>query len=143
MDRRSIPYLLRYCDWPILPLIFGAKSALSISTQSGLVPTRTGSPYWMRRFIYEKDMEALDMNKYKRTRSCLPCLLLTIAVAIAAPYPASAQGEADFKGKTVRIVVGTATGGGFDLYARLVAQFLGKHLPGEPMVVVQNMPGGS
>jgi tripartite-type tricarboxylate transporter receptor subunit TctC len=83
------------------------------------------------------------MNKYKRTRSCLPCLLLTIAVAIAAPYPAGAQGEADFKGKTVRIVVGTATGGGVDLYARLVAQFLGKHLPGEPMVVVQNMPGGS
>lgn len=56
---------------------------------------------------------------------------------------ADAQSEANFKGKTVRIVIGTSTGGGVDLYARLIAQFLGKHLPGEPVVLVQNMPGGS
>src|SRR6185369_17647300 len=56
---------------------------------------------------------------------------------------AAAQSEPNFKGKTVRIVIGTATGGGVDLYARLIAQFLGKHLAGEPVVLVQNMPGGS
>jgi tripartite-type tricarboxylate transporter receptor subunit TctC len=55
----------------------------------------------------------------------------------------SAQSEVDFKGKTVRLVIGTSTGGGVDLYARLVAQFLGKHLPGEPLIVAQNMPGAS
>jgi tripartite-type tricarboxylate transporter receptor subunit TctC len=55
----------------------------------------------------------------------------------------SAQSEVDLKGKTVRLVIGTSTGGGVDLYARLVAQFLGKHLPGEPVIIAQNMPGAS
>ena len=55
----------------------------------------------------------------------------------------SAQIDGDFKGKTVRLIIGTSTGGGVDLYARLVAQFLGKHLPGEPVIVAQNMPGAS
>jgi tripartite-type tricarboxylate transporter receptor subunit TctC len=56
---------------------------------------------------------------------------------------AGAQGQPDFKGKTVKIIIGTATGGGVDLWTRLIAQYLGKHLPGEPTVIVQNMPGGS
>jgi tripartite-type tricarboxylate transporter receptor subunit TctC len=55
----------------------------------------------------------------------------------------SAQSDIDFKGKTVRLIIGTSTGGGVDLYARLVAQFLGKHLPGEPVIIPQNMPGAS
>ena len=55
----------------------------------------------------------------------------------------SAQSDGDFKGKTVRLIIGTSTGGGVDLYARLVAQFLGKHLPGEPVIIAQNMPGAS
>jgi len=55
----------------------------------------------------------------------------------------SAQSEVDFKGKTIRLIIGTSTGGGVDLYARLVAQFLGKHLPGEPVIIPQNMPGAS
>jgi tripartite-type tricarboxylate transporter receptor subunit TctC len=56
---------------------------------------------------------------------------------------AVAQSEADFKGKTIKLIIGTSTGGGVDLYARLVAQFLSKHLPGEPTIVAQNMPGAS
>jgi tripartite-type tricarboxylate transporter receptor subunit TctC len=55
---------------------------------------------------------------------------------------ASAQGSADFyKGKTVQIVVGFGVGGGYDLYARALSRYLGKHLPGNPNVVVQNMEG--
>ena len=46
-----------------------------------------------------------------------------------------------FSGKTVSILVGYEAGGGYDLYARLVAQFLGHYLPGQPTVIVQNMPG--
>jgi tripartite-type tricarboxylate transporter receptor subunit TctC len=54
----------------------------------------------------------------------------------------AADAIADFyKGKTVNIIVGYGTGGGYDLYARVIAQFLGKHIPGEPTVIVQNMPG--
>ncbi|MCC6887865.1 MAG: hypothetical protein IT536_04955 [Hyphomicrobiales bacterium] len=57
---------------------------------------------------------------------------------------AEAQGAADFfKGKTVSIVVSYAPGGGYDNYSRLLARHLGKHIPGKPSVVVQNMPGAA
>jgi tripartite-type tricarboxylate transporter receptor subunit TctC len=48
---------------------------------------------------------------------------------------------ADFHGKTVRLIVGVAPGGGYDLYARLMAPHLQSHLPGQPNVVVENMTG--
>src|SRR5262245_20807206 len=45
-----------------------------------------------------------------------------------------------FRGKTVNILVGSQPGGGYDLYARLLAEFLGRHIQGQPTVIVQNMP---
>jgi tripartite-type tricarboxylate transporter receptor subunit TctC len=62
------------------------------------------------------------------------------AVLIAAQAHAETTHEF-YKGKTVELYVGTGPGGGYDLYARLIARFLGKHIPGEPTVVVKNMPG--
>jgi tripartite-type tricarboxylate transporter receptor subunit TctC len=46
-----------------------------------------------------------------------------------------------YKGKIVRIVVGASAGGGYDTYSRTLARHLGKHIPGEPAFVVENMPG--
>ncbi len=46
-----------------------------------------------------------------------------------------------FKGQTMRIVVGLSAGGGFDTYARTIARHMGKHIPGNPTIVVENMPG--
>src|SRR4030095_7532340 len=46
-----------------------------------------------------------------------------------------------YQGKTLKVVVGTAAGGGYDQWARLMAQHIGKHIHGNPMVIVQNMPG--
>jgi tripartite-type tricarboxylate transporter receptor subunit TctC len=46
-----------------------------------------------------------------------------------------------FKGKAVRIVVGTTAGGAFDAYARTLARYLGKYIPGNPTFIVENMPG--
>lgn len=46
-----------------------------------------------------------------------------------------------YQGKTVRLVIGSSAGGGYDLWARLIARYLGKHIPGHPEVVPQNMPG--
>ncbi|MBM2803947.1 MAG: family tricarboxylate transporter, receptor protein, partial [Deltaproteobacteria bacterium] len=46
-----------------------------------------------------------------------------------------------YKGKTLRIIVGTSAGGGFDTYTRTIARHLGKHIPGQPAIVVENMPG--
>ena len=49
--------------------------------------------------------------------------------------------EAFYRGRTVTIVVGSAVGGGFDAYARLVGRHLGRFIPGNPTVIVQNIPG--
>jgi len=46
-----------------------------------------------------------------------------------------------YKGKTIRIVVGAAPGGSFDLHARLLARHIAKHIPGNPTIIVDNMPG--
>jgi tripartite-type tricarboxylate transporter receptor subunit TctC len=53
----------------------------------------------------------------------------------------SAASDEFFKGKAIRLVVGNSVGGAQDDWARFVAQYLGKHIPGNPDIVVQNMPG--
>ena len=65
------------------------------------------------------------------------------AIALAAPLStAHAQSPADFyKGKTVEIYIGYSVGGAYDVYARLLARHMGKHLPGRPTVVNKNMEG--
>ena len=54
--------------------------------------------------------------------------------------PATAQ-DSFYKGKTVRIIVGASAGGGYDTYSRTIARHMGKHIPGNPTFVVDNMPG--
>jgi tripartite-type tricarboxylate transporter receptor subunit TctC len=71
-------------------------------------------------------------------------LSLLIVVATSSLAPAHAQSVADFyKGKTITILVGSDVGGGYDLHARLLARFMGKHIPGQPSIIVQNKPGAS
>jgi tripartite-type tricarboxylate transporter receptor subunit TctC len=67
-----------------------------------------------------------------------PALIACLTVA-----PANAQGTiAEFyRSKQVEIVVGSSAGGGYDTYARLISRHLGDHIPGNPEIVVQNMPG--
>ncbi len=64
-------------------------------------------------------------------------------LAIVATGPAHGQDSAEqfFRGKTINIYVGSSAGGGYDTYGRLVARHFGKHIPGQPTIVVQNMPG--
>jgi tripartite-type tricarboxylate transporter receptor subunit TctC len=57
---------------------------------------------------------------------------------------AHAQSVAEFfKGRTVEIYVGYSVGGGYDLYARLLARYIGKHIPGNPTVIAKNMEGAA
>jgi tripartite-type tricarboxylate transporter receptor subunit TctC len=68
--------------------------------------------------------------------------ILLLVLASLASAPAAAQAVADFyRGKTITISVGLSAGGGYDLHARVLARYLGKHLPGAPAVVVKNAPG--
>jgi tripartite-type tricarboxylate transporter receptor subunit TctC len=70
--------------------------------------------------------------------------ILVLAVGLLFAAPATAQDAASFyKGKTVRVVVGFTPGGGYDVYARTLARHYGRHIPGNPTVVVQNMPGAA
>ncbi len=60
----------------------------------------------------------------------------------AASGPATAGSPDEFyRGKTVRVIVGSAAGGGFDTYARVIARHLSKHVPGNPTIIVENMAG--
>src|SRR5215468_10506008 len=63
-------------------------------------------------------------------------------LGLTAAQPAQAQpGEPFFARKTITISIGYTAGGSYDLYGRLIARHLGKHIPGQPTLVAQNMPG--
>ena len=69
--------------------------------------------------------------------------LMIAAAALVLSGPARADAIADFyKGKTITLFVGAGVGGSYDLYARLLAPYLSKHLPGNPTVVVKLILGG-
>jgi tripartite-type tricarboxylate transporter receptor subunit TctC len=78
------------------------------------------------------------MSAARRWR--LAALAGTILLA-AGVLPAGAADPEFYAGKTLRVLVGFGPGGGYDLYARTFARHLGKFVPGEPTVVVQNVPG--
>ena len=71
--------------------------------------------------------------------------LAVVAMAIIAAIAsvADAQAQDFYKGKTLTIIVGYSPGGGFDANARLLAHYLGRHIPGNPDVVVTNLPGAA
>jgi tripartite-type tricarboxylate transporter receptor subunit TctC len=81
-------------------------------------------------------MELMMISKTIARRAAIACL------AVVSAAPAFAQTPAEFyKGKTVELYIAYSVGGGYDLYARLLARHLGKHIPGNPLVVPKNMEG--
>ncbi len=68
--------------------------------------------------------------------------IATAALVLVLPAPGHAESVADFyKGKTIELLIGYSGGGGYDVYARLLARHMGKHIPGNPNIVPRNMPG--
>jgi tripartite-type tricarboxylate transporter receptor subunit TctC len=68
--------------------------------------------------------------------------LYTVAIVLVIfPDFLRAQDSGFFQGKTVRIIVGTSPGGGFDVYSRALARHMGKYTVGNPNFIVENMPG--
>src|SRR5499427_10525323 len=68
--------------------------------------------------------------------------VLIALIVLATGSRASAQASADFyKGKNLELYIGYSVGGGYDLYARVLARHIGKHIPGNPTVVPKNMEG--
>ena len=69
-----------------------------------------------------------------------------LGIAAGATTPATTARAADavadfYAGKNLQLVIGYAPGGGYDVYARALAHYMGRHIPGNPSIVVQNMPG--
>ncbi len=75
----------------------------------------------------------------KNLRSMIVCIAALLILA-GSTWAADAE---FYKGKTIRIVVGYSPGGGFDTFSRLIGRNLGAHLPGNPSVIVVNMPGAA
>jgi tripartite-type tricarboxylate transporter receptor subunit TctC len=81
------------------------------------------------------------MKALMRGMSRLVFVLVAGATALLPAAPSAADEKNFYEGNTINIVVGFGPGGGYDLYARLLAQYLGKYIPGHPTVVVQNLAG--
>ncbi len=70
-------------------------------------------------------------------------LVLVVFLALFGATAAQAQSvESFYRGRNINLVIGYSVGGGYDLHGRLLARHLGKHIPGNPGIIVQNMPGG-
>src|SRR5262249_13020688 len=114
------------------PWVWGANST-PISSPARFHP-RTGG-FKMKRAPHHKE---------ETVRSVLPilvrCFCLALALALA-PLHVAAAADAFYKGKSVTFVIGSAAGGGYDTYSRLLASHMGRHLDGQPQVIPQNMPG--
>ena len=80
------------------------------------------------------------MHRNVRLRLLAKSLAASLALSAGAAQAQDAVAQF-YKGKSINMVVGTSAGGGYDLYARLIARFLGKFVPGNPSIVVSNMPG--
>ena len=64
--------------------------------------------------------------------------LLMVAALAALASIAKADSVADFyKGRSISMIIGYSVGGGYDAYARLLAHYIGRHIPGEPSIVPQ------
>src|SRR5574341_241751 len=66
-------------------------------------------------------------------------LLLAALIAV----PGILRADDFYRGKTVRVIVGGSAGGGFDTYSRVMARHLGKYIPGNPAIFVENMTGAA
>lgn len=69
-------------------------------------------------------------------------LVAAVLALVLVPAAGKAEDVAEFyKGRQVNLVIGYSPGGGYDVYARVLGRHIGKHIPGNPNIVIQNMPG--
>jgi tripartite-type tricarboxylate transporter receptor subunit TctC len=77
-----------------------------------------------------------------KKQELLLALMLCFSIVLAGIVPkVGAQAEPFYKGKTIRIMVGSTAGGFYDRWARLFAKYMGKYIPGQPEIIAQNMTG--
>ena len=78
----------------------------------------------------------------ERLRCAVLALGLALPAMIALPAPARAQDPASFyAGRTIAILMGTSPGGSYDIYGRVLAQHMARHIPGNPTIIIEHLPG--
>ena len=76
------------------------------------------------------------------SRRMIACASVALAATAICAAPAAAQSVAEFyKGKTIAILMGTQPGGSYDLYGRVLGEHLARHIPGNPAIIMEHMPG--
>jgi tripartite-type tricarboxylate transporter receptor subunit TctC len=77
-----------------------------------------------------------------RQRGCRAAIVLVACILfLAAALRPAAAGDDFYAGKTIQMLIGFSAGGGYDLYGRTLARYLGRHIPGQPQIVPENTPG--
>lgn len=74
-------------------------------------------------------------------KKCHFVMAVIALVVVLTTFPTAPAQEPFYKGKNLRIVVATSAGGGFDAYTRTIARHLGRHIPGNPNIIIENMAG--
>ena len=77
----------------------------------------------------------------QRLAHALPLLVPAMLAVLGAPPAAAQSSTGYYAGKTVKVIIGLGAGGGYDLWGRTVARHFGRHLPGNPTVIAQNLEG--
>jgi tripartite-type tricarboxylate transporter receptor subunit TctC len=91
--------------------------------------------------------EAVHSNRWSersitvRTRALVFRIVFLTALLLGFLLEARAQDDSFYKGKTIRIMIGSTAGGFYDRWGRLFARYMGKYIPGQPEIIAQNMPG--
>src|SRR5581483_5849002 len=81
-------------------------------------------------------------ERCSRRRASAREVCFIIALVLVGASAAQAATPAQFyKGRTIPVIIGYSAGGGYDLYARVLAEHMGRHIPGNPTLIPQNMPG--
>ena len=96
-------------------------------------------------WLYGKQPELMGGDSGDGVVSTRRFLLSSLQPALRSRWSGRARrrhAEDDFySGKTIQVLIGFSSGGGYDLYGRTLARYLGRHIPGNPQIVPQNMPG--
>jgi hypothetical protein len=141
-NAQDYPYWDRYRAWP------GPNSNTFVAwvlRQAGLHhwfdPRAIGKDYWgllgMRLSSGPTSAQKDGATMHGRIR----CLIHAITGLVLIASAAQATTHEFYKGKTIRVIVSATAGGGFDTYSRAIARHMGKHIPGHPSLMVENMTG--
>src|SRR5262245_50966887 len=111
---------------------------MSDQTRNQFVPAKAGTQCYKTK---TRNWLPLGSRFRGNERSCGASVLNALVTLILVLCATAAHADDFYRGKTISLIIGSNTSGGYDTYGRLLARHMGKHIAGHPALVVQNMPG--